>query len=61
MYFLGPLRSGCPSPALPGLPGSSTDLSLRAVPNHPGRSGGLAHCCPTDYRLHHLWQTGHLR
>jgi len=25
-------------PALPGLPGSSTDLSLRAVPNHPGRS-----------------------
>ena len=26
-------------PALPGLPGSSTDLSLRAVPNHPGRSG----------------------
>jgi hypothetical protein len=28
-----------PFPALPGLPGSSTDLSLRAVPNHPGRSG----------------------
>ena len=28
-----------PSPALPGLPGSSTDLSLRAVPNHPGRPG----------------------
>src|SRR5664280_2485580 len=26
-------------PALPGLPGSSTDLFLRAVPNHPGRSG----------------------
>ena len=26
-------------PSLPGLPGSSTDLSLRAVPNHPGRSG----------------------
>jgi hypothetical protein len=26
-------------PALPGLPGSSADLSLRAVPNHPGRSG----------------------
>src|SRR5450631_2109443 len=26
-------------PALPGLPGSSTDLSLRAVPYHPGRSG----------------------
>jgi len=29
-----------PFPALSGLPGSSTDLSLRAVPNHPGRSGG---------------------
>ena len=26
-------------PALPGLPGSSTDLFLRAVPNYPGRSG----------------------
>src|SRR5437667_862205 len=26
-------------PAPPGLPGSSTDLFLRAVPNHPGRSG----------------------
>jgi hypothetical protein len=39
MYSLGPLGSGCPFPALPGLPGSSTDLSLRAVPNHPGRSG----------------------
>ena len=39
MYFLGPSASGYPFPALPGLPGSSTDLSLRAVPNHPGRSG----------------------
>jgi PD-(D/E)XK nuclease superfamily len=29
---------GYPFPALPGLPGSSTDLFLRAVPNHPGRS-----------------------
>ena len=38
MYSLGPLGSGYPFPALPGLPGSSTDLSLRAVPNHPGRS-----------------------
>jgi hypothetical protein len=27
-----------PFPALPGLPGSSTVLFLRAVPNHPGRS-----------------------
>jgi hypothetical protein len=39
MHSLGPLGFGCPSPALPGLPGSSADLSLRAVPNHPGRSG----------------------
>ena len=39
MYSLGPSGSGYPFPALPGLPGSSTDLSLRAVPNHPGRSG----------------------
>ena len=38
MYSLGPLGSGCPFPTLPGLPGSSADLSLRAVPNHPGRS-----------------------
>ena len=38
------IPSGCGGahclPALPGLPGSSTDLFLRAVPNHPGRSGG---------------------
>ena len=39
MYSLGSLGFGRPFPALPGLPGSSTDLSLRAVPNHPGRSG----------------------
>jgi hypothetical protein len=38
MYSLEPLGSGCPSPALPGLPGSSAVLFLRAVPNHPGRS-----------------------
>jgi hypothetical protein len=38
MYSLGSLGYGCPFPALPGLPGSSTDLFLRAVPNHPGRS-----------------------
>ncbi len=38
MYSLGPLGVGCPFPALPGLPGSSTDLFLRAVPNHPERS-----------------------
>ena len=28
------------APTLRGLPGSSTDLSPRAVPNHPGRSAG---------------------
>ena len=30
------------SPIPPGLPGSSTDLSPRAVPNHPGRSDGCS-------------------
>jgi hypothetical protein len=39
MYSLGSLGSGYPFPALPGLPGSSTDLFLRAAPRHPGRSG----------------------
>ena len=39
MYFLGPLGFGYHFPILPGLPGSSTDRSLRAVPNHPGRPG----------------------
>lgn len=29
-----------PSPLPPGLPGPSTYLSLRAVPNHPGMPGG---------------------
>jgi len=27
----------------PGLPGSSTNLYLRAVPNHPGKPGGCLH------------------
>ena len=40
MDSFGSLGSGRPFPALPGLPGSSTDLSLRAVPKHPGRPGG---------------------
>ena len=35
---LGPLGH----PTLPGLPGSSTNLSLRAVPNHPGRPSGCS-------------------
>ncbi len=34
-----------------GLPGSSTDLSVRAVPYHPGKSDGCT--CPF---LHHRWQ-----
>jgi len=42
MFSFGSLGSGLPSPTLPGLPGSSTDLSLRAVPNHPGRPGGCS-------------------
>ena len=33
-------------PTLPGLPGSSTVLSLRAVPNHPGRSDKLSSLLP---------------
>jgi hypothetical protein len=28
--------------AAPGLPGSSTDLSARALPNHPGRLGSCS-------------------
>jgi len=28
------------APTRQGLPGSSADLSTRAVPNHPGRSDG---------------------
>src|ERR1019366_4517660 len=31
------------APSLSGLPGSSTDLSTRAAPNHPGKPGG---CLP---------------
>src|ERR1700675_1454454 len=48
---------------LQGLPGSSTDLSTRAVPNHPGRPGEctcllLPH---RRFRLHPARKTGHLR
>jgi len=35
----------------PGLPGSSTDRSPRAVPNYPGEPGGCGHPL-----LHHRWQ-----
>src|ERR1019366_7351781 len=44
---VGPLAQS----SLPGLPGSSTDLSPCAVPNHPGEPGGC--CCPL---LHHRCQ-----
>jgi hypothetical protein len=46
-----------------GLPGSSTDLSPRAVPNHPGRSAGCL-CLLLRHRsvwLHLSRQAGHLR
>src|ERR1035437_7237195 len=42
-----------PFPALPGLPGSSTDLSLRACPQPPRKVRRvLAHCSPAGVRLH---------
>jgi len=37
MYSRGALVAFAPTRQ--GLPGSSADLSTRAVPNHPGRSG----------------------
>src|ERR1700693_4895019 len=51
------------APTLQGLPGSSTDLSTRAVPNHPGRPGEctcllLPH---RRFRLHPARKTGRLR
>ena len=43
-----------------GLPGSSTHLSPRAAPNHPGESDGCYTRYSTiDIRLHPLRQTGH--
>ena len=33
----------CHVAPLPGLPGSLTDLSLRAAPSHPGKSGDCIH------------------
>ena len=48
--------------ALTGLPGSSTDLSTRAAPNHPGKPSGCFACCfPTGVRLHPSRRTGHFR
>ena len=49
-------------PALPGLPGSSTDLFLRAVPNHPGRSDRcLLIASPPVSGFIHIRRTGHLQ
>jgi hypothetical protein len=49
--------------SLQGLPGSSTNLSTRAVPNHPGRSNG---CLRLLLRHRSVWlhpsrRTGHPR
>ena len=41
--FPPPLGSSCLFPAPPGLPGSSADLSPRAVSNHPGRPDECSH------------------
>jgi hypothetical protein len=53
--YLFPLAvaARCRAAPLPGLPGSSADLSLRAAPSHPGKSGDcLTHCFIADIRLH---------
>jgi len=57
---VGRVSSATPS----GLPGSWTDLSARAVPNHPGDTArgpaaAPARCFTADIRLHLLRQTGH--
>ena len=50
------------TPSTPGLPGSSTVLSPRAVPSHPGEPVRRTRRLLRDpYRLHHLRQTGHPR
>jgi len=47
--------------APPGLPVSSTNLSLRAVPNHPGKPGvAMLPLFNAGGRLHHLRQAGRL-
>ena len=40
--YVFPTRVAGNSSTAPGLPGSSADLSARAVPNHPGRSDGCS-------------------
>ena len=45
---------------LPGLPGSSADLSLRAAPTHPGSpTTAFTHCFIAGFRLHPIRQAGH--
>ena len=45
-------RAALSCPSQEGLPGSSTDLSPRAAPNHPEESGQvLALCFPAGVRL----------
>src|SRR5580704_3707066 len=53
-------RAALSCPTQEGLPGSSTDLSPRAAPNHPEESGQvLALCFPTGVRLPPHGGTGH--
>ena len=50
-----------PFPVLPGLPGSLTNLSLRAVPNHPGKPCRCnSRFFPAGIGLHHLRQAGRI-
>ena len=55
---------GCPTPAtsyFAGLPGSSANLSARAVPNHPGKSDGcvLPLLSPSVAGFIQIRRTGH--
>jgi hypothetical protein len=55
-----PLAPWGTTPSTPGLSGSSTSLSVRAVPTHPGEPGGCMRLCLRHPRwLHLLWQAGH--
>ena len=61
--YVFPPDVGCvAASAPPGLPVSSTNLSLRAVPNYPGKPGDvmLPLYSLTGGRLHPLWQAGRL-
>ena len=55
------LRFTLGSTQTPGLPGSSANLSARAVPNHPGigLTVAYARCFAASGRLPHLWKDGH--